>query len=134
MALKRKMSSVATPVRRSNSSTLSEYIFWREATATDYLVRPFFHVCRFECLQKIDDGNKTNVSKTTQRQQIEQRFCNIPCNEIYLICRKSWKFVPQTIEQCRGEMFSETEQRVLEEGCQVRKIPGMFLMRDHTVF
>jgi len=47
------------------------------------------------------------------------KCCNT-CQEVkqqYL--KKSWKFVPQTIEQCRGEMFSETEQRVLEEGCQI---------------
>jgi hypothetical protein len=35
------------------------------------------------------------------------------------LCRKSWKFVPTTVEQCRGEMLTETEQRVLKEGCQV---------------
>jgi hypothetical protein len=36
-----------------------------------------------------------------------------------LFIRKSWKFVPTTVEQCRGEMLTETEQRVLKEGCQV---------------
>jgi hypothetical protein len=36
-----------------------------------------------------------------------------------MVHRKSWKFVPTTVEQCRGEMLTETEQRVLKEGCQV---------------
>ncbi|XP_023337737.1 endoplasmic reticulum-Golgi intermediate compartment protein 3 [Eurytemora carolleeae] len=49
----------------------------------------------------------------------DMKCCNT-CQEVkqqYL--RKSWKFVPSTVEQCRGEMFSETEQRVLTEGCQI---------------
>jgi len=49
-----------------------------------------------------------NVKCCNTCQQVKQQYL-----------KKSWKFVPSTIEQCRGELFTETEQRVLTEGCQI---------------
>merc|ERR1712179_802985 len=33
--------------------------------------------------------------------------------------RKSWKFMGTTVEQCRGELLTQEQQRVLSEGCQI---------------
>lgn len=49
----------------------------------------------------------------------DQKCCNT-CEEVkqqYL--RKSWKFVPTTIDQCKGDILTEDQQRVLTEGCQI---------------
>eukprot|EP00090_Calanus_glacialis_P002824 TRINITY_DN12091_c0_g1_i1.p1 TRINITY_DN12091_c0_g1~~TRINITY_DN12091_c0_g1_i1.p1 ORF type:complete len:382 (+),score=116.59 TRINITY_DN12091_c0_g1_i1:53-1198(+) len=47
------------------------------------------------------------------------KCCNT-CEEVkQQYIKKSWKFVPTTVDQCRGELLSDEQQRVLTEGCQV---------------
>jgi len=49
----------------------------------------------------------------------DQKCCNT-CEEVkqqYL--RKSWKFVPTTIDQCKDDVLTPDQQRVLTEGCQI---------------
>jgi hypothetical protein len=52
--------------------------------------------------------------------ETEAHKCCTTCDEVkHLYLKKGWKFVPSTIEQCRGEQFSSTEQKALKEGCQI---------------
>jgi len=67
-----------------------------------------------------------DVEKTTPKcgscygAETETVKCCNTCDQVkHLYLKKGWKFVPTTIEQCRGEQFSITEQKALTEGCQV---------------
>jgi hypothetical protein len=53
-------------------------------------------------------------------------------NDNVCLFRKSWKFVPTTVEQCRGEMLTETEQRVLKEGCQVHSFNFLMIWSGYA--
>eukprot|EP00088_Acartia_fossae_P067311 TRINITY_DN839_c0_g1_i10.p1 TRINITY_DN839_c0_g1~~TRINITY_DN839_c0_g1_i10.p1 ORF type:complete len:390 (-),score=51.13 TRINITY_DN839_c0_g1_i10:314-1483(-) len=52
--------------------------------------------------------------------ETETHKCCNTCEDVkHLYLKKGWKFVPTTIEQCRGEQFSVSEQKALKEGCQI---------------
>lgn len=73
-------------------------------------------------VEKVDNSSSSTTQKcgSCYGAETEDQPCCNTCQEVkqqYL--KKSWKFVPTTVEQCRGEMLTETEQRVLKEGCQI---------------
>ena len=52
--------------------------------------------------------------------ETEDKKCCNTCEEVkQQYIRKSWKFVATTVDQCRGELLTQEQQRVLSEGCQV---------------
>ena len=52
--------------------------------------------------------------------ETEEKKCCNTCEEVkQLYLKRSWKFVATTVEQCRGELLTQSEQRVLAEGCQI---------------
>jgi len=68
---------------------------------------------------EVEDPEKPKCGSCYGAETPDVKCCNT-CQEVkQQYIRKSWKFVPSTVEQCRGELFTETEQRVLKEGCQI---------------
>jgi len=72
------------------------------------------------------EGDKEEVERTTPKcgscygAESETVKCCNTCEQVkHLYLKKGWKFVPATVEQCRGEQFSLTEQKALKEGCQI---------------
>lgn len=52
-------------------------------------------------------------------ETVERKCCNT-CDEVKeAYHKKSWKFDPRGIEQCKGQVSSDVERRALTEGCQV---------------
>ncbi len=52
--------------------------------------------------------------------ETEQKKCCNTCEEVrQAYSKKSWKFDPRGIDQCKGEHSTEEEERALKEGCQV---------------
>lgn len=52
--------------------------------------------------------------------ETEDRKCCNTCDEVkQQYMKKSWKFVAITVDQCKGDILSKEEQRVLAEGCQI---------------
>jgi len=48
------------------------------------------------------------------------RKCCNTCEEVkQQYMKKSWKFQLTQVEQCRGEQFTDEQQKVLTEGCQI---------------
>jgi len=66
------------------------------------------------------DVGEVNKCGSCYGAETEDRKCCNTCEEVkQQYIKKSWKFVPTTVDQCRGELLSEEQQRVLTEGCQV---------------
>ena len=61
------------------------------------------------------------VKKVVNNTEVGEVVCGCnTCEEVkQQYIKKSWKFVPTTVDQCRGELLSDEQQRVLTEGCQV---------------
>jgi len=52
--------------------------------------------------------------------ETEDRKCCNTCEEVkQQYMKKSWKFQLSQVEQCRGEQFTDEQQKVLTEGCQI---------------
>jgi len=80
--------------------------------------------------EKHEIGEKEKIVNNTEVGEIkcgscygaetEDRKCCNTCDEVkqqYL--KKSWKFNPTIVDQCKGEIMTEEQQRALSEGCQV---------------
>ena len=60
----------------------------------------------------------------------EKKCCNT-CQEVKeAYTRKTWKFDPRGVDQCKDGSASEEEERALKEGCQVRDKNGQTLESD----
>jgi len=71
---------------------------------------------------KTEEGTEVDVQKclSCYGAETEDKKCCNTCEEVkQQYIKKSWKFVPTTIEQCKGEILTEDQQRVLKEGCQI---------------
>jgi len=89
--------------------------------------KPIADPVKHEVGESESQANSTELEKAAEEKcgscygaETEDKKCCNTCQEVkqqYL--KKSWKFLPTTIEQCRGELFTDTEQRVLVEGCQI---------------
>ncbi len=52
--------------------------------------------------------------------ETEQKKCCDTCDDVrHAYSKKSWKFDPRGIDQCRGEAGSEEADKALKEGCQI---------------
>ena len=52
--------------------------------------------------------------------ETEDKPCCATCDDVKTqYMKKSWKFNPTIVEQCKGEILSEDQRRALDEGCQV---------------
>ena len=52
--------------------------------------------------------------------ETEDRKCCNTCDEVkQQYMKRSWKFNPIGIDQCKGDVLTEEQQRALSEGCQV---------------
>ena len=52
--------------------------------------------------------------------ETEDKQCCKTCDDVKTqYMKKSWKFNPTIVEQCKGEILTEDQRRALDEGCQV---------------
>jgi len=66
------------------------------------------------------DTSEVEECKSCYGAETEDKKCCNTCEDVkrqYM--KKSWKFVPGTIEQCKGDVVDEEQQKVLSEGCQI---------------
>lgn len=67
-----------------------------------------------------DGGEVVQTCGSCYGAETEDKKCCNTCEEVkQQYIKKSWKFVATTVEQCRGELLTQEQQRVLTEGCQI---------------
>jgi len=75
-------------------------------------------------VDNITDAAATEVAEikclSCYGAETEDKPCCNTCEEVkQQYIKKSWKFIATTVEQCRGELLTQEQQRVLKEGCQI---------------
>jgi len=80
---------------------------------------------KHEVVKEEETKNNTEIAEVDKcgscyGAETEDRKCCNTCEEVkQQYIKKSWKFNPTIVEQCRGEILTQEQQRVLTEGCQI---------------
>lgn len=73
-----------------------------------------------EPAEKTENGTEVAACGSCYGAETEDVPCCNTCEQVkQQYIKRSWKFVATTVEQCRGELLTQEQQRVLAEGCQI---------------